>query len=194
MTTKINIPLLILDFIILFPVTILRLVLIYLYGSRYNIELLDVLMHAETPKFNSGKNTVTTVKTGANNVLHKILGENKQIQNNTKNNIKQLLSDKSININSTSSSKIKTTTSKIETSIDDDLDKLTNMISGLIEQRKKVKNDKEKKKNEYEIEISTDSSIVENKFIEVDEDSTEQDSESFSFMFSEDRKKLNSLI
>lgn len=192
MTPKINIPLLILDFIILLPVTILRLVLIYLYGSRYNIELLDVMMHAETAKFNNGKNTITTVKTGAANVLQQILEQNKQVPVN--NNIKRVLSDKSISLESPSSSKTKST--KIETTIDNDLDNLTNMISGLIEQRKKVKEEKkeQEKKNASEIEISTDSSIVENKFIEVDEESTEQDDESFSFMFSEDRKKLSSLI
>lgn len=49
-----NIPLFILD-CLCFPVTILRLALIYAYGSRYNITgftSLDVMMHARNPYFN----------------------------------------------------------------------------------------------------------------------------------------------
>jgi hypothetical protein len=56
-----NIALFILDWIILLPVTVLRLILIYLYGSRYKIkglEFLDIMLHAYYPKFNYGKSKV----------------------------------------------------------------------------------------------------------------------------------------
>lgn len=51
----INLPLFILDFVVLLPITILRLVIIYLYGSRYNIpnlRILDILQHSESKYFN----------------------------------------------------------------------------------------------------------------------------------------------
>lgn len=63
---RINIPLFVLDYIILLPVTLLRLVLIYLSGSRYNIpglKFIDIMMHASKPKFNKGKMTLDTEDT-----------------------------------------------------------------------------------------------------------------------------------
>lgn len=51
----INLPLFILDFVVLLPITILRLVIIYLYGSRYNIpnlRILDIFQHSESRYFN----------------------------------------------------------------------------------------------------------------------------------------------
>lgn len=51
----INLPLFILDFVVLLPITILRLVIIYLYGSRYNIpnlRILDIFQHSESKYFN----------------------------------------------------------------------------------------------------------------------------------------------
>lgn len=64
-----NIPLFVLDFIILLPVTLLRLSIIYLYGSRYNIKnlkLLDVMMHSKYPKFNYGRDEITTTTESVN--------------------------------------------------------------------------------------------------------------------------------
>lgn len=52
MTT--NIPLLLIDLIFL-PIHAIRLFLIYLYGSKYNLkgfQFLDVIMHADNPYFN----------------------------------------------------------------------------------------------------------------------------------------------
>lgn len=49
-----NIYLLIFDILIL-PLTIIRLVLIYLFGSKYNMqncEFLDIMMHASNPYYN----------------------------------------------------------------------------------------------------------------------------------------------
>lgn len=49
-----NIPLLILDLVFL-PITIFRIGLIYLYGSKYNLngfKFLDVILHADKPMFN----------------------------------------------------------------------------------------------------------------------------------------------
>lgn len=49
-----NIPLLIVDIIFL-PITLMRLFLIYLFGSKYNIKgfsFLDVILHADSPYFN----------------------------------------------------------------------------------------------------------------------------------------------
>jgi hypothetical protein len=49
--TEINIPLLILDFLILLPITIIRFTIMYIYGSTYGIEALDELFTGSTPKF-----------------------------------------------------------------------------------------------------------------------------------------------
>jgi hypothetical protein len=60
-----NIPLFILDWIILLPMTILRLILIYLYGGRYGISglsYLDIMMHAKNPKFNFGDDDIKNKK------------------------------------------------------------------------------------------------------------------------------------
>ena len=49
-----NLPLLIVDLILL-PIQILRMVLIYFWGSKYNLKgftFLDVIMHADNPFFN----------------------------------------------------------------------------------------------------------------------------------------------
>ena len=53
-----NIGLIIFDVLVL-PITFIRLCLIYLYGSRYNIngfEFLDVMTHAKNPYFNQLEN------------------------------------------------------------------------------------------------------------------------------------------
>lgn len=58
-----NIPLILLDFVLLLPITILRLTIIYFFGSRYNIKrlsCLDVMMHSENLKFN--QNNVATIE------------------------------------------------------------------------------------------------------------------------------------
>jgi hypothetical protein len=52
--TKPNIALLLFD-ILLIPIQIIRLILIYIWGSKYNIpgfQFLDVIMHADSPYFN----------------------------------------------------------------------------------------------------------------------------------------------
>lgn len=49
-----NIPLLIFDLILL-PILLIRLILIYIWGSKYNLkgfQFLDVIMHADSPYFN----------------------------------------------------------------------------------------------------------------------------------------------
>lgn len=54
-----NLSLFILDFVVLLPFTLLRIVLIYMFGSRYNInnfKFFDVLVHAEKPYFNQTDN------------------------------------------------------------------------------------------------------------------------------------------
>lgn len=50
-----NLLLFIFDFIITLPITLIRLILIYLYSSKYNIEslgFLDIMMHADKRFFN----------------------------------------------------------------------------------------------------------------------------------------------
>src|SRR5579863_6537595 len=57
-----NIPLLIFDSICL-PITLIRLFLIYLFGSRYNVaslQFLDVMNHANNKYFNQGQGGLTT--------------------------------------------------------------------------------------------------------------------------------------
>ena len=58
-----NIPLLIFD-LIFFPVTFIRLALIYFYGSKYNIQLfkfLDVMLHANDKYFNMNSDEINTI-------------------------------------------------------------------------------------------------------------------------------------
>lgn len=55
-----NYPLFIFD-IILLPITLIRLLLIFLYGSRYdikNFEFLDIMMHASNKYYNQKENTI----------------------------------------------------------------------------------------------------------------------------------------
>lgn len=110
-----NIPLLVLDFIVILPITLLRLLLIYIYGSGYNIasfEILDVIMHAKNPKFNNGNNNIDTneknisevlnkmintthqhstqIKTKKDNVVHKKIVKNKVSKDKNKKNKKSL--------------------------------------------------------------------------------------------------------
>lgn len=56
-----NIPLLLFDIICL-PITMIRLILIYFFGSRYNIpslQFLDVMMHATNKFFNQCQKNIT---------------------------------------------------------------------------------------------------------------------------------------
>lgn len=72
-----NWPLFIFDFIILLPFTLIRLMLIYMFGSRYNVKnykFIDVMIHAENPSFNRDKdvytiNTIDTINTNIQNVI-----------------------------------------------------------------------------------------------------------------------------
>lgn len=61
-----NLSLFIFDLVV-FPVTFVRLVLIYLWGSKYNISWLrcaDVMMHADKPAFNMYNfDNVNTIQT-----------------------------------------------------------------------------------------------------------------------------------
>ena len=167
--SQINIPLLILDFVVLLPVTILRLIIIYFYGSRYNIPILDLIMHAEKKYFNKGKG-ITTIKTGFNTTINDML--------NNKDSTKTIMKDKQIN-----------KYVPFKTSVDSDLEKLTHLVSGLIEQRKKVKNTQNKSEN-----ISNQCTNSDNEFKEITEQSSEQtdtslsDDTCFSFKFSDNSK------
>jgi hypothetical protein len=60
-----NIPLLIFDLLIL-PATLMRLLLIYFWGSKYSVKgfrFLDVVLHADRPYFNqdTGRTTIDTI-------------------------------------------------------------------------------------------------------------------------------------
>lgn len=65
--------------IIFLPVTLVRLVLIYLWGSKYNVpnmSFLDVMMHADHPYFNQeGEMTVDTT----NNDIRCVIYENSKL-------------------------------------------------------------------------------------------------------------------
>lgn len=82
MSERINLPLFLLDFLILLPVTMLRLFLIYIYGSRYRIpglNFLDVMIHADQPKFNQDqvetKNSIDTESRSVKQVIRETLTE-----------------------------------------------------------------------------------------------------------------------
>lgn len=66
-----NIPLLIFDTLCL-PVTVIRLILIYFAGSRYNIKgftFLDVMQHAQNPYFNQQNDTFGNDSLGTVDVI-----------------------------------------------------------------------------------------------------------------------------
>jgi hypothetical protein len=60
-----NIPLMIFDLIFL-PITVFRFGIIYLFGSRYNLQgfrFLDIMQHASNPYFNKNdKNIIETIE------------------------------------------------------------------------------------------------------------------------------------
>ncbi len=58
-----------LDYTLFLPITIIRLILIYLYGSRYNMdgmEVFDIMTHADQPYFNQEKDKLTVDTMGKN--------------------------------------------------------------------------------------------------------------------------------
>ncbi len=58
-----------LDYTLFLPITIIRLIFIYLYGSRYNIdgmEVFDIMTHADQPYFNQEKDKLTVDTMGKN--------------------------------------------------------------------------------------------------------------------------------
>jgi len=94
MADEMNIPLLILDFLILLPISLLRLGIIYMYGSRYNIpnmRVLDVMMHANEPNFNKGLNVIRTEKDNINDVVIEMVDpDNPKLSKKKLNNINKL--------------------------------------------------------------------------------------------------------
>lgn len=70
-----NLILFILDFTIFFPITLIRLILIYFYGAKYSIEgfeFMDVLTHAENKYFNQTEDEfkIDTIKKDIRYVIH----------------------------------------------------------------------------------------------------------------------------
>lgn len=60
-----NVPLLIFDVLCL-PIHLIRLIIIYFYGSKYNIRgfrFLDVMMHSDKPFFNHDCGIINTIET-----------------------------------------------------------------------------------------------------------------------------------
>ena len=97
MKQDINLPLFILDFILILPLTILRLFLIYMFGSRYNIpnlKIFDIIQHADTKQFNN-KN-ITTEYQSATSTLTKMLNGTNYNSKNPQNNNSTKHTDNSI--------------------------------------------------------------------------------------------------
>jgi hypothetical protein len=95
-----NLLLLIFDIIIL-PITLIRLLLIYLYGSKYNIqglEFLDVMIHADNKYFNQIEE---------NNVLSETKTQTHIKVNTIKDDIRQVINECSLE-NDANESKINT--------------------------------------------------------------------------------------
>lgn len=70
-----NLILFILDFTIFLPITLIRLILIYFYGSKYSIEgfeFMDVMTHAENKYFNQTEDEfkIDTVKKDIRYAIH----------------------------------------------------------------------------------------------------------------------------
>jgi len=90
MESKPNIALIIFDIVFL-PIMILRLILIYFFGSKYNIkgmEFIDVMLHANNPYFNQENNVTidvlhedvrATVKRETKLFEEELLKENKKL-------------------------------------------------------------------------------------------------------------------
>jgi hypothetical protein len=97
-----NIPLLIFDIICL-PVIMVRIMLIYLFGSRYNIQnlkFLDVLNHSKGPYFN--QDTIPSIDTMDENIRSIILEDTRVYTskiNNEDENIKIIEKNKDDHIN-----------------------------------------------------------------------------------------------
>jgi hypothetical protein len=79
-----NILLFILD-LLLFPITLIRLILIYFYGSRYgikNLEFIDVMMHASNKYFNQLENDNNCIDTIDDDIRVKINYSSRYIKDN----------------------------------------------------------------------------------------------------------------
>ena len=164
--SSINIPLLILDFIVLLPVTLLRIIIIYIYGSKYNITALDDIMTAD-------QKTIKEITTNINKTINR--------PTNTSINTRTRINEAIRNI---------TRNKSIKTSVDDDLDKLSNLVSGYIDQRKKLK-----KNSNKEITTSDSSDIINTLTTETETETDDNKTATsilkdtnFSFLFSSDKK------
>lgn len=137
MPEKINIPLFVLDFFIILPITLLRLVIIWLYGSRYNIpnfKIFDIVMHADKKKFNMGQKQVRTMKDNLKDEVRDLVKDSDDEivkRRNTKRSSKSTnLEDLMVTENGLSKYD--------RTSVDNDLDKLTNLVSTLMDKNQKI--------------------------------------------------------
>jgi len=86
-----NIPLFVLDYILLLPVSLIRLIIIYFYGGKYNIpgfKILDQLAHCKDAKFNHYNNIYTTNISINSEILH-LMGESETCEYD-KNNIETI--------------------------------------------------------------------------------------------------------
>ena len=132
-----NLILFLLDYTIFIPITIIRLILIYLYGSKYGIEgmdFLDVMSHADNKYFNQTEEefkidtlkddfryvVYNSSKLSKNQVAYEI---NDKIENNTNNSTIDEVKEKPENI----TSKIKSIYEMLieennQRSVSDDLD------------------------------------------------------------------------
>jgi hypothetical protein len=77
--------------LLLLPITLVRLILIYLYGSRYNIKnlgFMDVMMHAENKFFNQQEEyqTIDTINTD----IRMKINQDSTINTTTKDEINQI--------------------------------------------------------------------------------------------------------
>ncbi|MBA42891.1 MAG: hypothetical protein CMF62_02640 [Magnetococcales bacterium] len=118
-----NIPLFVLDFIILLPITLIRLFIIYLYGSRYNIDelrFLDVMMHSENKFFNGEIEVVDTIRDQT--VSFKSQDQIVRNQNNIK-----IFSKDTDTISNIKSNKFKIK----ETNIKEDIEKIKNSLDSI---------------------------------------------------------------
>jgi hypothetical protein len=170
----VNILLLVLDIVIFFPVTLLRLLIIYLNGSRYNIpglEILDIIMHSKNPKFNTKKiHTEDTnikeslkkmLKTDTKKTEHKNLESTSSIEIETNSGTDVgVEKTKSVKIDSDSIFELMKTADKTQLNkikINNELKKVTKLVAELIETKKTTDTStisEDSSENEYELTFS----------------------------------------
>ena len=172
-----NIPLLIFDIICL-PITLSRIFLIYLFGSRYNIDkfkCLDILLHSNGPYFN--QDTIPSIDTIDDNIRTVIKEETRLFSIN--NNISEIIDSKIINSEIIDSKIINSEIIDSEIIDSEIID--SKQINNFITKNEKIKS------------LISDDDFIEDKYINIESNYLDTDAIKSSEIMSDDSNSSNDI-